>query len=196
MKIWLLTFCSKKKSKAHYRFNGSLPNVSRISLQEKFYSTKLCFETFSEEAWHKFGQKTTGEDLVEDRLLRQVRKYQCSTRNHKKERLNCIQITSSIICKLSPPTERGQFIRKRTVQHARRKNRNGVRGKVIFFVLSNICILRIDLILMTKTSDSSSRGRFDIYLDGNLHHDSIEHGIPGPSAIENLIEILRKRLSI
>ncbi|CAG5086214.1 Oidioi.mRNA.OKI2018_I69.PAR.g11142.t1.cds [Oikopleura dioica] len=54
---------------------------------------------------------------------------------------------------------------------------------------------KIDLILMTKTSESSNRGKFDIYLDGKLHHDSVEHGIPGPSAIENLIEILRKRLS-
>ena len=53
---------------------------------------------------------------------------------------------------------------------------------------------RFDLLLLSKVNDRQGKAKFDIYLNGVLHHDSNMDGIPGPSAVENLVELMRQQL--
>ena len=53
---------------------------------------------------------------------------------------------------------------------------------------------RLDLLLLSKINDQQGKAKFDIYLNDELHHDSNIDGIPGPSAVENLVELIREQL--
>jgi hypothetical protein len=47
------------------------------------------------------------------------------------------------------------------------------------------------LISISRTNEQRGKGKFDIYIDDELYHDSEADGIPGPSAIEELINLLK-----
>ena len=60
---------------------------------------------------------------------------------------------------------------------------------------SNINIpIRYDQLKFEIENESGNIAKFDIYMYGELWHDSDKDGIPGPSAMESLYDVIKKIL--
>ena len=55
-------------------------------------------------------------------------------------------------------------------------------------------ICRVDLILLSETSNNREKGKFDLYVDGKLYYDSDTNGAPGPTVVEPLIKLVKLKL--
>jgi len=50
--------------------------------------------------------------------------------------------------------------------------------------------------LLSRSNDTHGTARFDIYINGILHHDSSKDGIPGPSAIDQMVSVIGDGLRV
>ena len=54
--------------------------------------------------------------------------------------------------------------------------------------------IRFDQLKFEIENESGNVAKFDIYMYGELWHDSDKDGIPGPSAMESLYDVIKKIL--
>ena len=55
-------------------------------------------------------------------------------------------------------------------------------------------MIRFDQLRFEIENESGNIAKFDIYMYGELWHDSDKDGIPGPSAMESLYDVIKNIL--